>query len=227
MFLNKQHSGLRSPLFPGRKWTPNQMYAALFDVGPGVQLPFRAEDFFALLPTARRIISDEGIAFQNRRYDSALLADLRNRSLTGAAAGSLQARQFDIHFDPYNTNAVWVQHPETGKWIECWDQAIDDRGAWMAAETEMKMVERFGTGEPNQSPKTAEFLDEIEQRARSDKHARKRHVRDTHANRLDADAPVTEPAPIQLREWADPVDVEGIDWGSSTYDIVTMKEIRS
>ncbi|MGP6176483.1 Mu transposase C-terminal domain-containing protein, partial [Microbacterium sp. A196] len=118
VFLNKQHGGLRSPLFPGRAWTPNQMYAALFEVGPGVQLPFRAEEFFALLPTKRRIVSDEGIGLHNRTYDSALLADLRNRSLTGAPTGSLRARQFDISYDPYNSNAVWVQHPETAEWIE-------------------------------------------------------------------------------------------------------------
>lgn len=230
VFLNKQHGGLRSPLFPGRKWTPNQMYAALFEVGPGVQLPFRAEDFFALLPTERRIISDEGVAFRNRKYDSPLLADLRNRSLTGATAGSRQARQFNIHFDPYNSNAVWVQHPETEEWIECWDKAIDDRAAWMAAETEVKLAERFGTGEPGEIPRTAEFLDEIERRTRSDKHARRRYLRDTRTNsgsERDPDDPVTEPVPIELREWADPVDVEDIDWHSPAYDIVTMKEIRS
>ncbi|MDQ4215053.1 Mu transposase C-terminal domain-containing protein [Microbacterium capsulatum] len=228
VFLNKQHGGLKSPLFPGREWTPNQMYAALFEVGPGVQLPFRAEDFFALLPTERRVISKEGIDLHNHRYDSPLLADLRNRSLTGAAAGSRHARQFDIRFDPYNTNAVWVQHPETEEWIECWDEAIDDKGAWMAAETEVRLVERFGYGEPGEAPKTAEFLDEIERRARSDKRARNRYIRETRAESADAqdaDAPVTEPAPIELREWADPVDVDDIDWESSAYDIVTVKEI--
>ena len=163
-------------------------------------------------------------------YDSPLLADLRNRSLTGAAAGSRHARQFDIRYDPYNSNAVWVQHPETGEWIECWDKLIDDRGAWMVAEAQVNLVKRFGTGEPGDIPKTAEFLDEIERRARSDKRARQRHLRDARppaAAERKAVAPMSEPTPIELREWADPVAVDDIDWDSPAYDIVTVKEIRS
>ncbi|WP_454167899.1 Mu transposase C-terminal domain-containing protein [Microbacterium lacticum] len=223
--MNKQHGGLKSPLFPGREWTPNQMYAALFEVGPGVQLPFRAEDFFALLPTKPRVISSEGIEFNNRTYDSPLLADLRGRSLTGAAAGSTLARKFDISYDPYNSNAVWVRHPETEEWIECWDTALEDRVAWMAAETAVKLVERFGTGEPGETPRTAEFLDDIERRARSDKRARTRHLRDKRTVGSATDA--AEPAPIDLRSWADPVDVDDIDWDSPDYDPVTVKEIRA
>lgn len=230
VFLNTQHGGLKSPLFPGREWTPNQMYAALFEVGPGVQLPFRAEDFFALLPTKQRIISNEGIELDNRKYDSPLLADLRNRSLTGAATGSLRARKFDISYDPYNSNAVWVQHPESGEWIECWDKALDDKVAWMAAETEVKLAERFGSGQPGKASRTAEFLDEVERRARSDKRTRNRHLRGIRVagqGDSDAEAPLTEPVPIDLRDWAVPVDVDDIDWDSPEYDIVTVKEIRS
>lgn len=225
VYLNKRHGGLKSPLFPGREWTPNQMYAALFEVGPGVQLPFRAEDFFALLPTKPRIISSEGIELNNRTYDSPLLTDLRGRSLTGAAAGSTRARKFDISYDPYNSNAVWVRHPETEEWIECWDTALEDRAAWMAAETAVKLVERFGTGEPGETPRTAEFLDDIERRARSDRRTRTRHLRDQRAVGSATDA--VEPAPIDLRSWADPVDVDDIDWDSPDYDPVTVKEIRA
>ncbi|WP_282858955.1 Mu transposase C-terminal domain-containing protein [Pseudoclavibacter helvolus] len=229
VYLNKQHGGLRSPLFPGRKWTPNQMYAALFEVGPGVQLPFRAEDFLTLLPRKRRIISNEGIELHNRTYDSALLADLRNRSLTGAPTGSRRARQFEISYDLYNPNAVWVQHPETGEWIECWDKALDDKTAWMAAETEVRLVERFGNGEQGDIPKTAAFIDEIEQRARKDKGARKRHLRDRRADAsgVGDETPLTEPVPIELRRWAGPVEVDDIDWDSSDYDITNVKELGS
>lgn len=227
VYLNTQHGGLRSPLFPGREWTPNQMYAALFEVGPGVQLPFRAEDFFALLPTKPRVISSAGIEFNNRTYDSPLLADLRDRSLTGAAAGSTRARKFDISYDPYNSNAVWVRHPETDEWIECWDTALDDKVAWMAAEAAVKLVERFGTGEPSETPRRAAFLDEIEQRERSDKRARNRHLRAQAATvtAFDPSAPATEPEPIDLEKWSDPADVNDIDWDSPEYDIVTVKEI--
>lgn len=230
VYLNTQHGGLRSPLFPGREWTPNQMYAALFEVGPGVQLPFRAEDFFALLPTKPRVISNEGIAFQNRTYDSPLLADLRGRSMTGTGSpGSRSARKVDISYDPYNLNAVWVHHPQTQDWIECWDTALDDRSAWMAAEAAVKLVERFGAADGGEAPKTAEFLDSVERRARSDKRARATHLRDqgvpTRAG--DTVGESAESRPIKLREWAAPVDVDDIDWNSSAYDIVTIKDIRS
>lgn len=230
VYLNTQHGGLRSPLFPGREWTPNQMYAALFEVGPGVQLPFRAEDFFALLPTKPRVISNEGIAFQNRTYDSPLLADLRGRSMTGTGSpGSRSARKVDISYDPYNLNAVWVHHPETKDWIECWDTALDDRSAWMAAEAAVKLVERFGAADGGETPKTAEFLDSVERRARSDKRARATHLRDQRgpARAGDTVEGSAESTPIKLREWAAPVDVDDIDWNSSAYDIVTIKDIRA
>lgn len=227
VFLNTQHGGLQSPLFPGRKWTPNQMYAALFEVGPGVQLPFRAEDFFALMPTTRRIISKEGIEFRNRVYDSPLLFDLRNRSLTGAPAGSKKARKFNISYDPHNSNAVWVRHPDTGEWIECWDTSLNEKSAWMTAETEMRLAERFGPDQRGETPKTVEFLDEIERRARIDKRARARLLREQRSNRPDDATPPVPPSPISLREWADPDDIDDIDWESPTYDFVTMKDIQS
>ena len=227
VYLNTQHGGLKSPLFPGREWTPNQMYSALFEVGPGVQLPFRAEDFFALLPSKPRVISNEGIEFNNRTYDSPLLADLRGRSLTGAAAGSTRARKFAISYDPYNSNAVWVRHPETDEWIECWDTALEDKAAWMAAEAAVKLLERFGSGEPGETPKRTELLDVMERRERSDKRARNRHLRDNAAAATApymSDAGATEPEPIDLDKWTDPADVGDIDWDSPEYDIVTVKE---
>lgn len=227
VYLNTHHGGLKSPLFPGREWTPNQMYAVLFEVGPGVQLPFRAEDFFALLPTKPRVISSEGIEFNNRTYDSPLLAELRDRSLTGAATGSTRARKFDISYDPYNSNAVWVRHPETDEWIECWDTALEDKAAWMVAEAAVKLVERFGSGEPGETPKRTELLDVMERRERSDKRARNRHLRDNAAAATApymSDAGATEPEPIDLDKWTDPADVGDIDWDSPEYDIVTVKE---
>jgi hypothetical protein len=205
------------------------MYAALFEVGPGVQLPFRAEDFFSLLPTKPRVIGGEGIEFNNRIYDSPLLADLRGRSLTGAKAGSTRARKFDISYDPFNTNAVWVHHPETQEWIECWDTALESQTAWMAAESAVRLVEKFGSSDSDEIPKTAEFLDNVERRARSDNRARSRHLRHRQVGE-DITEPTgadTERPPISLRAWAEPVDVDDIDWDSPEYDIVTFKEFPS
>ena len=79
------------------------------------------------------------------------------------------------------------------------------------------------------STKTAEFLDDVERRARSDKRARSRQLRDQRipAESERTDERVAEPTPIMLRDWATPVDVDDIDWNSSDYDIVTIKDIRS
>lgn len=229
VYLNTRHGGLKSPLFPGREWTPNQVYAALFEVGPGVQLPFRAEDFFSLLPTKSRVISGEGIELHSRIYDSPLLSDLRGRSLTGDKPGSTRARKFDISYDPFNTNAVWVHHPETQEWIECWDRSLESQTAWMAAESAVKLVERFGSSESGETPKTAEFLDEIERRARGDNRARNRRHRHPPVGEdaTEHTAADTERSPISLRAWAEPVDVDDIDWDSPEYDIVTFKEFPS
>lgn len=229
VYLNKQHGGLRSPLFPGREWTPNQMYAALFEVGPGVQLPFRAEDFFALLPTKQRVISGNGIELHNRTYDSPMLSDLRDLSLTGAAPGTTRARKFSVSFDPYNSNAVWVRHPETDAWIECWDTALEDKGGWMVTEAAVWLAKRYKNGELADLPRTTEFLDDVERRARSDKRARDRHLRgapvtaDLSASR----GALTDSAAIEDQERADTVDIDDIDWESPEYDIVTVKKIRS
>lgn len=228
VYLNTPHGGLRSPLFPGREWTPNQMYAALFQVGPGVQLPFGAEEFLALLPTAPRVVSGEGIRLRNRRYDSPLLAGLRDRSLTGAPAGSVRARRFEVSYDPYNPNAVWVRHPETGEWIECPDTALGDMTAWMAAETAVRLAERFDAAGPAQAPRAAEFLDGVERRARGDARARNRAARARRDGTAvpGAAAPADEAAPVGLRPWAVPADVADIDWDSPEYDVVTVKQIR-
>lgn len=229
VYLNRKHGGLQSTLFPGREWTPNQMYAALFEVGPGVQLPFRADEFLSLLPSKPRVISDEGIQINNRFYDSDELEDLRGRSQTGAAPGSRHARKFEVHFDPFNTGAVWVKHPETDEWIECWDKSIDERGGWMVAETETRLLERFGDAKTIGAKERAAFLDEIEKRERGDSAARKRHLREAALKRSgspDLPALPAAPVPLELRQWSEPTDVEDIDWDSPDYDIVTVKEIR-
>lgn len=228
VYLNRQHNGLQSPMFPGRKWTPNQMYAALFEVGPGVQLPFRAEEFLELLPSEPRVIGKNGILLFNRTYDSDLLGELRHRSLTRADPGSLRARKFEIHYDPFNANAVWVKHPTTGEWIECWDVDIDERGGWMVAETEANLVEQFGAAESTTAADTSAFLDHIEHRARDDKRARRRHLRES-AQQATAPNPEplpSEPAVVELRNWSQPTDVSDIDWDSAEYDTVTVKKIR-
>lgn len=230
VYLNRPHKGLKMEHSPGKNWTPNQKYSQLFEVGPGIQLPFGREEFFALLPTEERVISDSGIDFRNRRYDSSLLSDLRNRSLTGSAAGSKQARKFPVSFDPYNSACVWVRHPETEAWIECWDTGLEAHTAWMSAETEVKLIQRFGT-EGLESSGEVQFLDEVEQRERRDRHARRSQR--TQGGKADSETEATstllQAAPVRVEgvaTVASPVDISSIDWSSTEYDILADKELH-
>ncbi|WP_172400059.1 Mu transposase C-terminal domain-containing protein [Microbacterium sp. LEMMJ01] len=228
VYLNKPHSGLKHGDIPGKKWTPNQMYSILFSFGPGVQLPFGPEDYFALLPTERRIIGRAGINFRNRRFDSSRLDELRNRSLTGAAPGSKQARKFEISFDPYNLSCVWVRHPTSGEWIECWDTALEEKTAWMAAEAAVKLVETFGSGKSTDKVRQTEFVDAIERFDRKDSRLRSRRLRASAAAQRELEDPPlpSEPTPLEMSPASSPADIASIDWQSAEYDIVAVKEIR-
>lgn len=230
VYLNRPHKGLRMKHSPGRNWTPNQKYSQLFEVGPGVQLPFGREEFFALLPTAERMISDSGIDFRNRRYDSALLSDLRNRSLTGSTAGSKRARKFPVSYDPYNSACVWVRHPETATWIECWDTDLEAHTAWMSAETEVKLIQRFGT-EQHDSSGEVQFLDDVEQREREDRRSRqgRRAKGAPEHSSAQLPSPLAHRAPVRVETAATatpPVDIASIDWSSTVYDISADKELH-
>ena len=97
----------------------------------------------------------------------------------------------------------------------------------MVAEAAVKLVERFGSGDPGETPKRTELLDVMERRERSDKRARNRNLRDRATGATApymSDSGATDPEPIDLDGWTDPADVGDIDWDSPEYDIVTVKE---
>lgn len=227
IYLNRPHRGLKSNRSPGRTFTPNQMYAELFAVGPGVQVPFGVEEYLALLPTERRMIGPAGIEFHNRRYDSPHLEGLRNRSLTGAEPGSKRARKFPVSFDPYNANAIWVRHPETAVWIECWDTALQQKAAPMVAEIDMKLLTRYPDAAIDDPERRREWIDHVESRERGDKRKRTKHKREVQRLKVEAQrepAPATT-TPIPLRRWAEPIDITTIDWASPDIDLAQAEEL--
>ncbi len=121
VFMNKQHGGLRSPLFPvasGHRTRCTRRCSK-----SALEFSFRSERRTSLLFFPPKVGSS---ATKDRVPESqvrlAAGGGPSNRSLSGAPAGSRQARTFAIRFDPCNDNAVWVQHPETAEWIECWDK---------------------------------------------------------------------------------------------------------
>ncbi|MEU4013870.1 MULTISPECIES: Mu transposase C-terminal domain-containing protein [unclassified Microbacterium] len=229
IYLNRPHRGLKSTSSPGRIFTPNQMYTELFAVGPGVPVPFGVEEYLALLPTERRMIGRAGIELHNRRYDSPHLEDLRNRSLTGAEPGSAKARKFPVSFDPYNANAVWVRHPETGVWIECWDIALREKTAPMVAEIDMKLLARYPDAAIDDPDRRREWIDHVESRERGDKRKRTQHKREQQRLKVEAQrepGPSTT-TPIPLRQWAKPVDITSIDWTSPDIHLAQAEELDS
>lgn len=175
VYIHTQREGLRDPLFAGRKWTPAQMYAALFEVGPGVPLPYDAEEFYKLMPCEYRVIDRDGIHFRNRIYDSDLLAGLRERKQAGR-----HDRKWEFRYDPYNEDAVWIRHPTTEEWIECLDRALIDALAPMASEVSMRLADGFAAPTQNPQENQRRWLDEVE--------TRQRKLRKAHGRRSRADA---------------------------------------
>ena len=108
VYQNRPHSGLAPREHAGRSFSPNQMYAASFDATAGLPIPITVNDYIGFLPHVDRLIRADGIQMGNEAYDSVGLNGLR---------GTKQKHK--VHHDPYDTDRVWVLHPETGEWIEC------------------------------------------------------------------------------------------------------------
>ncbi|WP_411720272.1 Mu transposase C-terminal domain-containing protein [Mycetocola sp.] len=114
VWQNTPHEGLRDPLHPGVKHTPNSMYGAMFDVTGFVPVPLTADDYIGLLPKVNRTLQADGIEFKRRQYDSSRLNPWRG--LKGPSGSSLA---WDVSWDPNNPAAVWVKDPDDETWITC------------------------------------------------------------------------------------------------------------
>jgi hypothetical protein len=82
---NRPHDGLRDPLAPGRRFTPNEKYAALVAAAGYVPVALSGEDYIELLPATWRAINHYGVKVNHRTYDGSELDPLR-RQRSGVAA---------------------------------------------------------------------------------------------------------------------------------------------
>lgn len=114
VWQNTPHEGLRDPLYPRVKHTPNSMYGAMFDVTGFVPVPLTADDYIGLLPKVNRTLQADGIEFKRRQYDSSSLNPWRG--LKGPSGNSLS---WEVSWDPNNPAAVWVKDPDDETWITC------------------------------------------------------------------------------------------------------------
>jgi putative transposase len=108
VWQNRPHPALADRDLPGRRFTPNQMYAACFDSTPGVPVPVGVDTFIDLLPTTNRTLQADGITWQDDVYDSPDLDGWRKKKHPHGPGG-----KWVIHYDPYDPDRVWVRHPET------------------------------------------------------------------------------------------------------------------
>lgn len=115
VWQNRVHGGLIDPQNKKRNMTPNKMYLASYAAAAPVPLPITRDDYIALLPVQFRTVQPDGITIATRRYDSIGLAALRGRP----SGDARNANKWAVRYDPLDAAAVWVQHPDTGAWIEC------------------------------------------------------------------------------------------------------------
>lgn len=114
IWQNRPHPGLRLPAMPLRDLTPNEMYTALAGVAPQIPVALDQDDYIELLPVEWRTIQDYGINFKGLHYDCPDLHEYRGvpSGLPSPANGKWQVR-----YDPYRLNAVFVRDHHRGRWI--------------------------------------------------------------------------------------------------------------
>jgi putative transposase len=114
VWQNRPHSGLRHPAMPRKDLTPNEAYAALSGIAPGVNVALTTDDYIGLLPVDWRSIQPYGINFAGLHYDSPQLHQYRGVSsgLPEPARG-----RWEIRYDPYRMNTIFVRDHKRGRWI--------------------------------------------------------------------------------------------------------------
>lgn len=115
VWQNRPHPGLRHPAMPKKDLTPNEAFAALAGVAPQVPVTLTRDDYIALLPVDWRSIQPYGVNFHGLHYDAAALHDYRGvpSGLPSPANG-----RWEIRYDPYRIQSIYVRDHRKGKWIE-------------------------------------------------------------------------------------------------------------
>ena len=107
VWQNNLHCGMRDPLHPTVKFSPNQMAAAAAEVTGSINIPLSPTQYLQLLPSIKKTLTSTGFRHANHFYDSPELHQFRGRE-----------KFMILHYDPYNPSAIWVKAPD-GSFIEC------------------------------------------------------------------------------------------------------------
>jgi putative transposase len=76
-------------------------------------LPLTGDDYIELLPAVFRTVNDYRLTIDNRTYDCKALNPYR-RLDSGLRGGN---KQWEVHYDPYDINVVWLRDHRSNGWI--------------------------------------------------------------------------------------------------------------
>lgn len=113
VYQRTPHGELRDRDLPSRCYTPNQMFAALFDAGAGIPVPIDETTFISLMRPYARVIQNDGIHIENLTYWHDDLVELRKMR------APTKDGKWTVRKDPYDADRAWIQHPTSGEWLEC------------------------------------------------------------------------------------------------------------
>jgi transposase InsO family protein len=117
VYQNRPSDSLIDPFHPGVQLSPNEMYAATYDLKGKPPVPIDAVDYISLLPVYERTVTPNGIQFNNKFYDSVGLFKLR-MAPTRVDSNGRPTNKVPFRANPYDVRAIWVEDPDGG-WIEC------------------------------------------------------------------------------------------------------------
>ncbi|MCZ0711112.1 DDE-type integrase/transposase/recombinase [Microbacterium paraoxydans] len=102
---NRPHDGLRDPLHPRIKLSPNEMCRAFRAYVLELHVPLTRDDYIALLPVQYRVLNRYGVRIDHRIYNSERLKGLWRRKSDDKARNG----RWPIRMDPYNLHVVWLE----------------------------------------------------------------------------------------------------------------------
>ncbi len=156
VWQNRPHDGLRHPAAPGKTLTPNEMYRALAGVAPTVPRTLTRDDYIALLPRRWNRIQPYGVKVANLRYSAEELRPYigQDSGLKGIANG-----RWEVHFDPWAMNSVFVRDHHQGRWVEAVWQPGQSALAPFSMEVLQAAIKAAQSRDPHATP--LDYLAEI------------------------------------------------------------------
>ncbi|WP_460802591.1 hypothetical protein [Microbacterium sp. GXF6406] len=177
---NRPHDGLRDPLHPRIKLSPNEMCRAFREYVPELHVPLTRDDYIALLPVQHRVLNRYGVTIDHRIYNSERLRGMWRRKSDDKTRNG----RWPIRVDPYNLHVVWLE--QDGEFIPLrWSNRVHELpllgDVWRyarseyasrteeldAERSELAMAIKAFAGQGNPAPRSTDKKRSGRQRARA------------------------------------------------------------